>query len=363
MAETLDGNQLESTTVAINRTSTTVKGGRRLSFSALVVVGNRDGKVGIGYGKGRGVPVGIEKAQKVARKEMVGIKRLGATIPHEVIGSSCASTVKLIPAAPGTGVIAGGTVRAVLEMAGVRDCLTKAQGSTNKINLCRAVMDALSQLRTREEIAKLRGVEIERSTVDEALESTKRYMTTEGDAPKRKAKGPTNQKDEDAKKTRGRGGPRGGAGGPGGPGGGRGGNAGAPKAEDAKPEENKDADSGSGITGAVTDAAGAVASAASGAVGAVLSAVTGGGDDKQTGDAAGGTPETTAGGDNVAPSANASSAPTVTPVAANNAADTQNNDTAGPKPETTDGDDIGAAAAPATPDAADVPTDIDTDKN
>ena len=302
MAETLDGNQLESTTVAINRTSTTVKGGRRLSFSALVVVGNRDGKVGIGYGKGRGVPVGIEKAQKVARKEMVGIKRLGATIPHEVIGRSCASTVKLIPAAPGTGVIAGGTVRAVLEMAGVRDCLTKAQGSTNKINLCRAVMDALAQLRTREEIAKLRGVEIEASTVDEALESNKRYMTTEGDGPKRKAKGPTNQKDEDAKKTRGRG--------RGGPGGGRGGNAGAPKPEAPKAE---------GVVGAVAGAAGAVASAATGVVGAVLGAVTGAGDASA--------------------------------------------DPAGPKPETTDGDDVGAAAAPATPAAADVPTDVDTDKS
>lgn len=252
MAETLDGNQLESTTVAINRTSTTVKGGRRLSFSALVVVGNRDGKVGIGYGKGRGVPVGIEKAQKVARKEMVGIKRLGATVPHEVIGRSCASTVKLIPAAPGTGVIAGGTVRAVLEMAGVRDCLTKAYGSTNKINLCRAVMDALAQLRTREEIAKLRGVEIEKSTVDEALDANKRYMTDEGDSgPKKKAKGPTNERDEAAKKTRGRGGP----------GGGRGDSAG-------KPAESRVVAAAADV---VADAAGALASAAA----AVVSAVTG----------------------------------------------------------------------------------------
>ncbi len=223
MAEVLEGNQLESTTVAINRTSTTVKGGRRLSFAALVVVGNRDGSVGIGYGKGRGVPVGIEKAQKDARKNMVPIKRLGGTVPHEVIGKYCASSVKLIPAAPGTGVIAGGTVRAVLEMAGIRDCLTKAYGSTNKINLCRAVVAALQKLQTREEIAALRGVTIEKSTVDEVLEANKRYMT-EGDVAHagkaKRTKGPTNVRDEEAKKSRGRGG-RGGPGGPGGPGGGR----------------------------------------------------------------------------------------------------------------------------------------------
>ncbi len=168
MAEVLDGNQLESTTVAINRTSTTVKGGRRLSFAALVVVGNRDGSVGIGYGKGRGVP-------------------------HEVLGRFCASSVKLIPAAPGTGVIAGGTVRAVLEMAGIKDCLTKAYGSTSKINLCRAVIDALQQLRTREEIAALRGVTIEKSTVDEVLDANKRYMT-ETTTTTKKAVAPKNEK-------------------------------------------------------------------------------------------------------------------------------------------------------------------------
>ncbi|MEM7577308.1 MAG: 30S ribosomal protein S5 [Planctomycetota bacterium] len=232
MAEVLEGNQLESTTVAINRTSTTVKGGRRLSFAALVVVGNRDGSVGIGYGKGRGVPVGIEKAQKDARKNMVPIKRLGGTVPHEVQGKYCASSVRLIPAAPGTGVIAGGTVRAVLEMAGIRDCLTKAYGSTNKINLCRAVVAALQQLQTREEIAALRGVTIEKSTVDEVLEANKRYMTEgDSDGNTKKAKGPTNVRDEEAKKSRGRG--RGGpGGGRGGSGGGRGG-ASAPAAAPA----------------------------------------------------------------------------------------------------------------------------------
>ena len=139
MAEFLkdsDAQTLESTTVAINRTAKTVKGGRNMSFSALVVVGDRKGSVGVGYGKGRGVPVAIEKAQKDARKNLVKIDLKEGTLPHPITGKFCASKVRLLPASPGTGVIAGGTVRAVLEMAGVHDCLTKSFGSTNKINLC-----------------------------------------------------------------------------------------------------------------------------------------------------------------------------------------------------------------------------------
>lgn len=193
MAEYLDdGNSLESTTVAINRTATTVKGGRRMSFSALVVVGDRSGSVGVGYGKGRGVPAGIEKAQKDARKNLFKVKTHGGTLPHEVLGRSCASSVKLIPASPGTGVIAGGTVRAVLEMAGIRDCLTKAYGSTNKINLCRAAIDALEKLRTREEIAALRGVTIETSTVDEMMIAAKKFMTDSETAGGSKMSAPQN---------------------------------------------------------------------------------------------------------------------------------------------------------------------------
>ena len=188
MAEYLeDSGSLESTTVAINRTATTVKGGRRMSFSALVVVGDRSGRVGVGYGKGRGVPAAIEKSQKDAKKNLFNVKLKSGTLPHQVEGKFCASKVRLIPAAPGTGVIAGGTVRAVLEMAGVHDCLSKAYGSTNKINLCRAVVTALQALRTREEIADLRGVAIESSTVDEMLTAAKRFMTeAEMAAPKRK---------------------------------------------------------------------------------------------------------------------------------------------------------------------------------
>ena len=249
MPEHLD-NSLESTTVSINRTVKTVKGGRNLSFAALVVVGDRDGSVGIGYGKGRGVPAGIEKAQKYARKNLTKMHRLGGTIPHQVTGRYCASMVRLMPAAPGTGVIAGGTVRAVLEMCGIKDCLTKAYGSTNKINLSRAVFHALSQLRTREEIASLRGVEIESSHVDEILEANKRFMVDAdgGDGgDKQRAKGPVNKRDEEAKASRGRGrrgGPQAGRG-RGGQQGGRGGAptgqaggpAEAPKAEGAQPAD------------------------------------------------------------------------------------------------------------------------------
>lgn len=177
MAERLEDSQaLESTTVNINRTSTTVKGGRRLSFSALVVVGDRGGNVGIGYGKGRGVPIAIEKAQKDAKKNLTRVDRSGGTLPHPVTGRFSSSKVRLIPAAPGTGVVAGGTVRAVLEMAGVRDCLTKSYGSTNEINLCKAVMEGLLQLRSREAVAELRGVTIQRSAVDEMLEASRQAL-------------------------------------------------------------------------------------------------------------------------------------------------------------------------------------------
>ena len=177
MAEVLDESQaLESTTVAINRTATTVKGGRRMSFSALVVVGDRNGRVGVGYGKGRGVPAAIEKAQKAAKKNIFKITGRAGTLPHQVTGRFGASQVRLIPAAPGTGVIAGGTVRAVLEMAGVQDVLTKAYGSTNAINLTKAVVDGLKALRSRESVAALRGVELASTTVDEMLDASKKLM-------------------------------------------------------------------------------------------------------------------------------------------------------------------------------------------
>lgn len=179
MAETLtDSQTLESTTVGIYRTATVVKGGRRFSFSALIVVGDRNGSVGYGYGKAPGVPAAIEKAQKEAKKNVFKVSLNAGTLPHPVTGKFGASKVRLIPASPGTGVIAGGTVRAVLEMTGVRDCLTKAYGSTNQKNLCKAVMQGLQSLRTRDDIAALRGVTIETSIVDEKLAAGEKYIPT-----------------------------------------------------------------------------------------------------------------------------------------------------------------------------------------
>ena len=215
MAEKLleDTQALESTTVGIYRTATVVKGGRRFSFGALVVVGDRNGSVGIGYGKAPGVPAAIEKAQKDAKKNIVRIKLQAGTLPHQVTGKFGASTVRMVPAAPGTGVIAGGTVRAVLEMVGAQDVLTKAFGSTNEKNLCKAVMEGLGRLRTRDEVASHRGVEIDKTAVDEILDSSKRFLSEqqEGRADVKKAVAPVNVVGQDRK--RGRGGGRGGGGG------------------------------------------------------------------------------------------------------------------------------------------------------
>lgn len=152
---------VEDDVVSINRSAAVVKGGRRFSFSALTVVGNRDGLVGIGYGKGREVPMAIEKAVKDARKQIMRVVREGTTIPHAVDGKYCSSLVRLIPAAPGTGIIAGKAVRKVLERAGITDILTKVYGSTNALNVVKATMVALDMLRSREDTVKLRGVELE----------------------------------------------------------------------------------------------------------------------------------------------------------------------------------------------------------
>lgn len=176
MVEMIDESQsLESTTVGIFRTAAVVKGGRRFSFGALVVIGNRGGRVGIGYGKAPGVPSAIEKAQKDARKRVVSVPLTGGTLPHPVTGIFGSSQVRLLPAAPGTGVIASGTVRAVLELAGVQDCLTKAYGSTNKKNLCKAVIQGLTSLRTKEQVAALRNVKIELTEVEKKIAAGQRY--------------------------------------------------------------------------------------------------------------------------------------------------------------------------------------------
>lgn len=147
--------------IAISRTAAVVKGGRRFSFNALSVVGNRDGLVGLGYAKAKEVPNAVEKSVKEGKKRLMRVVREGSTIPHMVEGKFCATRVRLVPAAPGTGVIAGRSVRKVVELAGIRDVLTKTYGSTNPMNVVKATMAALALLRDRKTIESLRGVSIQ----------------------------------------------------------------------------------------------------------------------------------------------------------------------------------------------------------
>ena len=178
MAEMLDATSaLESTTIGVFRTAATVKGGRRFSFSSLVVVGDRNGRVGYGYGKANQVPPAIEKAQKEAKRKMRNFPMVGKTIPHEVTGRFGACEVRLIPASPGTGIIAGSAVRAPLEMMGLQDCLTKSYGSNNTKNLVKAVIDGLEKLQSKESIQDLRGVQLGTTAIEEAIERGSVFMT------------------------------------------------------------------------------------------------------------------------------------------------------------------------------------------
>lgn len=153
-------SRFEERVVKINRCATVVKGGRRFSFSALVVVGDRQGMVGVGFGKANEVPPSVEKAIQDGRKNFVKVSLNGNTIPHKVSGTYRTSQVILLPASEGTGVIAGSAVRSVVECAGIRNLLSKVYGSTNPLNVVKATMDALRRLRNREDVMKLRGVEI-----------------------------------------------------------------------------------------------------------------------------------------------------------------------------------------------------------
>ena len=147
--------------VKIKRCAAVVKGGRRFSFAAMVVIGDGKGRVGWGYGKANEVPSSVEKAQKQASREMIEVPLVDGTIPHQVKGRFSAAKVVLLPAGPGTGVIAGDAVRAVCEAAGITNILTKSLGTTNPVTLVKATIDALTKLRTRQEVQRLRGVSLQ----------------------------------------------------------------------------------------------------------------------------------------------------------------------------------------------------------
>jgi small subunit ribosomal protein S5 len=181
--EVAETRELKERVVEINRVAKVVKGGRRFSFTALVVVGDEVDRVGVGYGKAREVPLAITKAVDDAKKNLFRVPKHGTTITHEMLGRFDAARVLLRPASEGTGVIAGGGVRAVLELAGIRDILAKSLGTTNPINMARATVNALQNLRRPEEVARARGKRISEVLPVSASAAAAAETTEEAPAP------------------------------------------------------------------------------------------------------------------------------------------------------------------------------------
>ena len=185
----VETRELKERVVEINRVAKVVKGGRRFSFTALVVIGDEVDRVGVGYGKAREVPLAITKAVDDAKKNLFTVPKHGSTITHEILGRSDAARVLLRPASEGTGVIAGGGVRAVLELAGIRDILAKSLGTTNPINMAKATVNGLRRLRRPEDVARMRGL-----TINEVLPYKRPETKSDGESAQ--AKPPVREADQ-----------------------------------------------------------------------------------------------------------------------------------------------------------------------